>query len=1090
MKLAKVCGILFIALFWVNQLLMAQVTTGTISGTVKDSTGAVIPGAAITIRNADTGITRNVTTGEAGHFLVPQLALGNYEITAESAGFQTTVRSGINLTMGREAVVDFTLQVGAVAERITVTGEAPLIETTSSTVSGLVTQTQIKELPLNARSFEQLTFLEPNVYYQRNSTKSTNVGQTGSISAAGMRVTANTFVMDGVDVMDTSLNTPGSAAGQMMGVETLREFRVITNNAPAQYGRGMGAVVDVSSRSGTNDLHGTVFEFLRNEAVDARSFFEPDVQPLKRNQFGFVLGGPIVKDKAFFFGSYEALRTRQTIIRQFIVPTAQAKLGILPDSTSPTGTRTVTVLPAMKPFLAIYPDAEVELGGGLGQVGQLFPGTTREDFITGRVDYQHSQNVSYFGRYNWDDTDKIQPRGGSTVLPWMEGLVSRNQLLILGETRLLSPSLVNEFRAGFVRSTPRSRNHLVGSDPALKAPCCDGQMQLQLSGSTFQSANVQLANIGSTGRSFENWTGNTFQFTDNLSYVRGDHSFKFGANIERFQDNINGRTEKGIYANTVSYQFQGLEQLLAGNARTFSGAIIPTESAISGRQRLFGFYMQDDWRVLSNLTLNLGLRYEWVSNYSNVNDRFKYMNSLFGEVKYGQKYQYAGRLCAGCVDPRFGFAWDIFSDSKTLLKGGFGVFRNQITRYLVAFAGGADAASPGGLSLSVDNPSFPDARIPRTGSVIRINPTGTASGGARILPEIPNTPSALQWNLTLEQAITPTTTARLAYVGSHGYHLDTSTVTNTNVYKVCPDATEPRCTTLGLGPGTRVFPASGVKRIVPAYGGLEEMMYDFNSFYSGFLATLGQRVSHGLDFQLSYAFARATDDVTSTARSGYAVSSEPYMVDERRNIHHGLSGYDMRHRFVTNAGYSFPSLASQNGFASKLLSGWRLNSIITLQKGTPITPLTGFDRANSRGTRPTNSQRVSLNPTLNGPVPICPCTLPASLGGGTQDRPQRYYDPTAFVLPAVGTYGNAGRNIITGPGLTTVDMSLTKNTSISERVNLQFRAEAYNLFNNVNFGQPSTIVFETSGAISSTAGLITSTNVEGRQFQFALKLTF
>jgi len=267
-------------------------------------------------------------------------------------------------------------------------------------------------------------------------------------------------------------------------------------------------------------------------------------------------------------------------------------------------------------------------------------------------------------------------------------------------------------------------------------------------------------------------------------------------------------------------------------------------------------------------------------------------------------------------------------------------------------------------------------------------------------------------------------------------------------------------------------------------------MYDFNSYYNSFLATLGQRLSRGLDFQVSYAFSRATDDVTSTRRSGYAVASEPYLVDEQRNVHHALSGYDMRHRVVSNVGYSFPALNSQSSFANKLFSGWRLNSIITLQEGSPFTPLIGFDRANSRGNRPTNSQRPSLSPSLNGPVPLCPCTLPATLGGGTQDRPQRYFDPTVFVLPPTGTYGNAGRNIVTGPGLVNFDFSLTKETSISERMSLQFRAESYNLFNNVSFGMPSSIIFETSGAIASSAGLITSTFTEGRQFQFALKLLF
>ena len=1080
MKSGKVCGILFIALFWINQLLVAQVTTGTISGTVSDSTGAVIPGATVNVRNTDTGISRTVTANAAGYFLVPQLALGSYEITAESAGFQTVVRSGITLTMGREAAVNFTLQVGAVAERITVTGEAPMIETTSSTVAGLISETQMKELPLNVRSYEQLAFLQPSVFFNRNFAKATNSGVSAPISAAGMRTTHNVYVSDGIDISDTSGNTPGSAAGNLMGVETLREYRVLTNNAPAQYGRAIGAVLDISTRGGTNEFHGSVFEFLRNDITDARSFFDgPNVPPLRRNQFGAVLGGPIVQDRAFFFASYEALRERQASVRRLIVPNDLAKQGILPAPTpaNPNATRTVTVLPAIKPWLAIYPSPNVDVGGGLGLYSAPFPGKVREDFFTGRFDYQGSENVSYFGRYNIDDTDKIQPRGGSVLPPWMEGLNSRNQTAVLAETRILNPNLINELRFGVVRNVLQSRSELNGPDPNLQFSCCVGSGRILLSATMYQASAGQLADIGSSGRTFEKFAGTTVQLADNLTLMHGSHSFKMGGLIERFHDNVANRTETGQYRDTAAYQFQSLEQLVTGVARSFSGSIISQPIGISGRQWLYGLYIQDDYRVLSNLTLNLGVRYEWASNYSNVHKRFLFMNNLFGDVKANQEKGWTGRLCAGCLDPRFGFAWDVFSNGKMALKGGFGVYRSQLVRFLGFYDLLSTASTPGGLGLSVDNPSFPNPLVPRAGTVIRTTPSGSGAAGALIIPELPATPTALQWNLTLEHQITPTMSARLAYVASHAYHLNSSTIVNTNKYTELPD-------------GSFVFPATGVNRIRNEFGSLEAVMHDFNSYFNSFTATLGQRMKWGLDFQASYAFSRNTDDATSAKSSGYAVASEVYLVDWRRHLHHALSGLHIKNRFVSSIGYAFPSLASPNGFATKLLSGWSLNSIITLQQGTPFTPVIGFDRANSRGQRPGSAQRVSLSPTLNGPVPICPCTMPASLGGGVQDRPERYFDPTVFVLPAAGTYGNAGRNIIIGPGLTTFDMSLTKNTPLTERMNLQFRLEGFNVFNNVNFAMPSSRIFETNGSISSTAGLMNRTFTDGRQLQFALKLLF
>ncbi|MBI4461110.1 MAG: hypothetical protein HY648_13775, partial [Acidobacteria bacterium] len=845
----------------------------------------------------------------------------------------------------------------------------------------------------------------------------------------------------------------------------------------AQYGRVIGGIVEVSSRGGTNELHGSVFEFLRNDITDARSFFDPEVTRLKRNQFGGVIGGPIVRDRAFFFASYEALRQRQTNNNRIFVPTELAKQGILPAPTpsNPNATRTVTVLPAMKPWLALYPTPQQDIGGGQGIYTSPVAVPVRDDFVTGRMDYQHSPSASYFVRYSYDDTSKTGPRSGQTLPVFGERLESGTTAFVLAETRILSPSLVNEFRAGYTRSVLISLNHLNGPDPKMQFSCCIGEGRIQNSTTNFQAGAGQIANIGSTGRAFENNTGMSFQLANNLSYVRGSHALKMGGIIERFHDNVNGPAEAGPYGNTATYQFETLERVVTGVARSFSGSILETAKGISGRQWLYGMYIQDDYRVLRNLTLNLGLRYEWASNYSNVHNRFQYMNDLFGQVKLGQKEGWQGRVCAGCLDPRFGFAWDVLSNGRTALKGGFGIYRSQLVRFLGFYD--IPTNTPGGLNLSVDNPSFPDPLVPRPGAVTRITPSGSGAAGALIIPAVPATPSAMQWNLTLDQQITPTLSARLAYVASHGYHLNSSTIVNTNKYTVLPD-------------GSFVFPATGVNRIRNEFGSTEAVMHDFNSYYNSFTATLSQRVRSGLDFQLSYAFSRNTDDATSAKSSGYHVASEVYLVDWRRHLHHGLSGLNMRQRFVGSVGYALPSVYSDNGFANTVLSGWNIKSIFTLQEGTPLTPTIGFDQANSRGNRPGDAQRVSLSPTLNGPVPICPCTLPASLGGGAQDRPERYFDPTVFVLPVKGTYGNAGRNIITGPGLVTVDMSVIKDTHLSERTTLQFRAEGFNVFNNVSFAQPSRRIFESDGSITPTAGLITSTFTEGRQFQFALKLLF
>lgn len=449
---------------------LAQLSTGTILGTVSDSTGAVVPSATVVVRNTETGISRTLMTDAGGRYVAPQLTLGNYEVTAEAPGFQTVVRRGIEVTVGRQATVDFSMSVGAVSEQVTVTGEAPLIEATTSVVGGLVNQSQMRDLPLNARSFEQLAFLQPNVFSYSNTSTGTNSGYAPKISAAGMRTGYNAYIVDGIDVADTVGQTPGSVAGQLMGVETLREFRVLTNNYPAQYGNALGAIIEVASRAGTNELHGTVFEFLRNEKLDARNFFDSQNPPFRRNQFGGILGGKIRKDRAFFFTSYEALRERLTTSNVVFVPTEEARRGILPDPSNPSQTRTVVVNPAVVPYLALYPSPQQDRGAGIGSHIFLFKGSVREDFVTGRADYQRSNQVSYFVRYNYDDTFKVQRINALALPPWAQGLLSRNHTLTLAETRIFNPQVINEFRAGFVRYTPQTHLALIGPDPQIQFP--------------------------------------------------------------------------------------------------------------------------------------------------------------------------------------------------------------------------------------------------------------------------------------------------------------------------------------------------------------------------------------------------------------------------------------------------------------------------------------------------------------------------------------------------------------------------------------------------------------------------------------------
>ncbi|MBI4464857.1 MAG: TonB-dependent receptor, partial [Acidobacteria bacterium] len=864
-------------------------------------------------------------------------------------------------------------------------------------------------------------------------------------------------------------------------VETLREFRVLTNNYPAQYGRSIGAVIEVASRAGSNELHGTLFEFLRNDKFDSRSFFDEQKPALRRNQWGGVAGGPIVRDRAFFFGSYEAFFEENANTQVELVPTLAAKTtGDLGDG------RRVTVNPNVKPWTDVYPLPTNPLGGGVGTVGLPAKISTREHFFTGRIDYQLSPDVTYFGRYQGDNTYRKQPRGPGNLPIWGEKSTTFSHIAAMGETRILTPQLINEFRAGFVRSNPTNTNDSLGNtDPNLTCPPTLGHCRIQF-GQSYWSG-LTLARIGSFGRSFERYTGNTYQVSDNMSYVTGQHALKWGFNLERFQDNVLFKAGTGNYDDVASYNFDGLVDLLAGEARSFSGSFTTSPSGAAYRQWLYGFFLQDDYRLFPRFTLNLGLRYERTSNYRDMLKRIQLLQHpgdyRTQPVQVGREYAWDTAPCKGCLEPRFGWAWDMLGTGKAVLKGGFGMFHNQITRMMAFYP--LSSAAAGGTGVSVDFPVFGTgttgghgvAARPVSGGRVRQTASGTGATGANVQRAEPPAPTALHWNLTLDQQLSSNMTFRLGYVGSKGYHLDGGYDVNKREFQDLPDGTRVHIATAG--------------RIRPAFGSNTYTARDFNSYYNALTATIGQRMSRGLGFEFSYAFSRATDDTSVGGRLPAHQLNEPENIDERRHVTHGQSAMSLKHRAVVNTTYEFPAFNLASGFADRLVSGWQINSIITLQGGVPMTPVIGFDQANSLMTQAGAAQRPSYKPSAAG-IPLCPCTMPTAVfGGGTQDRPQRYFDPTVFALPARGYYGNVGRGVMLGPGLVNFDISLVKNTRFSERFNLQFKAEGFNVFNNVNFANPNSTIFaDSSGAFSPAAGLITSTVGTGRQIQLALKLLF
>ena len=972
----------------------AQTTTGTISGTVKDSTGAVIPGAAVTIRNADTGITRNVTTGEAGHFLVPQLALGNYEIIAEAPGFQVVVRSGITLTVGREARVDFTMQVGAVSERITVTGEAPVIETTTSALSGLMDERSIRELPLNERSFDHLALLEVAVARFDDTLNSGVRGRGQAISVAGSRAIQNSYLIDGMDANDYNAGPIGSILGVNMGVEAIREFQILTSTIPAEFGKSPGGVINAATRSGGNELHGSVYEYLRNAKLDAKNFFDPHDEPIpsfKRNQYGFSLGGPIKKDRLFFFGNYEALKLRKGLSYQAVVPSLKARQGILPDGP-------VTIAESIKPYLALYPspkpEDELSAGGAAYYHSPVERG--RQDYLMTRVDGQLSQSHSAFARYILEDAHDENPQKDGV---YSIDLTSRRHLLVLGLDSVFSPTVLNSFRAGLTRS--------VSVDNSLPINAIDPKLAFEPGPDTSGLSGI-LGTINITGfeplGTFRNsprvYVQNLFEYSDTLHYMTGAHAFKFGADVKRPQANVSLATnERG------GLSFSSMRAFLTGVPTTYSS--VGRQGYPRGfRQWNLGFFAQDDYKVTSNLTLNLGVRWEFATNPSEVNGKMSNIVHLMADADptVGVGIETTKRT----IEPRIGFAWSPARlNQKTSIRGGFGIYHDHMAPVL--YANYVGSLGPWHERLTVRNPGFPDFYA-----------------GGKIVPDAPtykgvqvrdNVPDKMSFNLNVQHEILTNTSVLVGYVGSQSRHNAVARELNGRTPTLCPAAPCPS----SLAAGTTFF-ASNAPFLNPALGSMNLLARAASASFNAFVVSL-RRIPRGpLGFQISYTWSKNIDNASGAGTDHELTSSATQAMDvDNINRDRGLSSFDVRHNFSGSYTLALPSTGFQGIFGA-LLNVWETQGILTLASGTPFGIETGFSRSRSARSSTGGTDRPDLAPgRSNNPV----------LGG-----PDRYFDPTAFVLPPVGTFGNLARNSVIGAGRFNFDSSLGKTFSFSERTNL------------------------------------------------------
>jgi len=1062
LKLRILLGALVTVLLWMNAISMAQTVTGSLVGIIVDQQGAVVPNAAVSAKDLETGAERNAMSDATGHYNIVSVPAGAYQVTASASGFKIEIRSGITMTVGAVVRVDFTLTVGTVAEKVEVMGEAPQVDTTTSTIAGLVSDIVIRELPLNGRDWLSLAELQPGVIaVQVGATPFLRTGLGQKLSISGGRISGNVYRVDGLVVNDQSNNSPGGAMGVNLGVDGMREFSVLTNTYSTEYGRSSGGVINAITKSGTNAFHGTAFEFIRNSDMDARNFFDTASAPLpspnppfRRNQFGGALGGPIKKDKLFFFGNYEGLRQflSESLNAQTLSP--NARNGILCANAACTSTMQVPIDPRIMPYLPLYPVANGRITGDTGQFVMGAGQVGSEDYAIGRIDYQVGASTTLFGSYTFDNSNIATP---DTFDEKLVGTLVRNQRLMLSLQRVFSATLLNTVRGGLSRTAGADSQDTSPNIPLLSTRSL-AFVPGQYVGIIAVTGLGSFGGLGSDGANQYWYTAP--QLNDDLVWVKGRNNIRIGFSLEEIRDNVNG-----LSVPTGEWAFGSIQNLLTVTSPQLFESDLPGTDTYRGmRTKIFGAYFQDDFRIRPNLTLNLGVRYEPSTVISVINGKAANLQNLAAAQPNFGNPMYSNPTLRNFA-PRVGLAWDPFGDGRTAIRSGFGVF--DVVPVMNLLSQKVIRTAPFYQEAIVTNP--PASSFP-SGGLNLVSPTSVTS--TNIEPS-PHPAYKLQWNLNIEHQIARGLSIMAGYVGSRGNHLPL-TVQDT-------DQVPPSLVTVAPD-GHLLFPTTGtIQKINPNYSDIRAIHWDGFSIYHSLQFNVIQQLRRGVTVQGVYVWSKSIDNGTNEYSAGESGGMGPtYAFDQ--NLDRGPSEFDITQHMSANFVWQVPSLHSGMVVPRFLLSGWELGGIYTVQSGTPFSVRITVDRARTGNSQITSSGS-GQRPDFNAAAPGC------SVDAVNPGFPSSYINLSCFSFPALGELGNLGRNTLRGPGLENFNFSLVKNHNLlAENLKVQFRAEFFNLFNRTNFGTAIATVFNSSGLPVQANSALTSTATTSRQIQFGLKL--